>query len=319
VLPDPAARLTQIARAQHGLLTFAQARSAGMTRYAVDTAVAGGGVQRQSGLLSVLALTPEDRWRARVQAAVLRAGRDAVAGGETAARLHGIAGGPPFAQLVILVPQDRHPEPRAGVRVRRSDVDAADRAYVAGIAVTSPLRTVVDCARGSEHHVAVCVLESAIRQSFVTADEVQARLDAFRPRTTGVPAARRALSRIDLRSESPLETIARLLLLDDGLPYPELQLPFRSPTVVGRIDLAYPAALLGVRDGHYSGLAIETDGREPHLREAMFHHDRVRQTALEEERFLVRRFTDPHLRQQPAYVVATVRRAMARVRSANDH
>jgi hypothetical protein len=130
---------------------------------------------------------------------------------------------------------------------------------------------------------------------------------------------RRALSRIDLRSESPLETIARLLLLDDGLPYPELQLPFRSPTVVGRIDLAYPAALLGVRDGHYSGLAIETDGREPHLREAMFHHDRVRQTALEEERFLVRRFTDPHLRQQPAYVVATVRRAMARVRSANDH
>jgi predicted transcriptional regulator of viral defense system len=315
--PDPTARLVELAQPQHGWLTTAQARAAGLSRYAVDAAVAAGRVTRQGGLLAVPTATPDDVWRVRVHAAQLRAGRDAVVGGETAARLHGIAGAPAVAEIQILVPENRHPESRPGVRVRRSDVDPADRTCVDGIAVTAPLRTLVDCARRSDHVVAVCLLESAIRQSLVTVDEVKSRLDELRPRTNGVAAARWALARIDLRSESPLETVARLLLLDNGFAYPELQLPFQTPALTGRIDLAYPAILLGVQDGHYSGLAIETDGREPHLRDAMFHHDRVRQTALEEERFLVRRLTDPQLRQQPAYVVTTVRRAMARIRSVN--
>jgi hypothetical protein len=209
VLPDPAARLIDLARAQHGLLTPAQARAAGLRRYAVDVALAGGAVERRAGLLRGRDVTPDDLSRVRVQSALLLAGRDAV----TAAR-------PPRGCMVSRALQQSPrspfwcPRTASGTSPRRRRPPQrrgpSGPHCVDGIAVTSPLRTVVDCARRSEHVVAVCLLESAVRLGLVTVDEVRSRLDAFRPRTSGVPAARRALSRIDLRSESPLETVARL-------------------------------------------------------------------------------------------------------------
>jgi hypothetical protein len=161
--------------------------------------------------------------------------------------------------------------------------------------------------------VATCVLESAVRLELVTVEEIVARVDALAPRTPGVRNARTALGCIDLRSESPLETVTRLLLVDAGLPYPDLQHPFERPEASGRIDLAYPREFLGLPPGLYRGLAIEADGREPHLRAQMFHHDRIRHTALEEDDWLVRRFTDVHVRTRPAYVIATVQRGLVRV------
>ena len=109
VLPDPAARLIDLARAQHGLLTPAQARAAGLRRYAVDVALAGGAVERRAGLLRGRDVTPDDLWRVRVQSALLLAGRDAV----TAAR-------PPRGCMVSrALPQSpRSPFwcPRTGIR-----------------------------------------------------------------------------------------------------------------------------------------------------------------------------------------------------------
>jgi hypothetical protein len=142
---------------------------------------------------------------------------------------------------------------------------------------------------------------------------VTERLDGM-TRAPGLRAARTALGLVDLRSESPLETAVRLPLLDAGLPYPKLQLPFEYDRLTGRIDLAYPVELLGGTPGRYVGLAIEADGREPHERNAeTFHHDRVRQTKLEEHNWLVRRFTDRQARQVTDYMVSVTRRAIDRV------
>jgi hypothetical protein len=65
---------------------------------------------------------------ARTRAVGLAAGRPRRRdGGETAARLHGVAGAPAVAEITVLVPANRHPERRPGIDVRRTDVDPADR------------------------------------------------------------------------------------------------------------------------------------------------------------------------------------------------
>jgi hypothetical protein len=242
----------------------------------------------------------------RVRAALLLAGNGAVAAGYAAAALHGIVGSPAGAPLWIAVPRDRHPERRRGVRIIRTPVAGDDLVHVDSIPVTSVLRTLVDCARHGDQLPAVCLIESAARQGLVSLDAVRAAIGRIRGQRGSARAAT-ALSRADLRSESPLETKARLLLLDAGLPYPEPQRHF-SPTDKRRIDLAYVAP----EGGPYAGLAIEIDGRGVHAKEAAFDADPRRQTALEEAGWLVRRFTDQHL-SDIEYVVQTVTRALERV------
>jgi predicted transcriptional regulator of viral defense system len=311
---DLDAGVVEAARAQGGLVTTRQLADLGMSRYAVDVAVAEGALERRRrGQLVVPEVNSDEVWALRVRELVVAAGPGAAAGGETAARLQSIAGTPTVARIVIVVPADRHPVAPPGVRIVRAPVATTDLGDVDGIPVTAPLRTLVDCARRSDRVVATCLLESAARQELVTIAEVTQRVAALSPRTPGVRNARRALASVDLRSESPLETLTRLLLLDAGLPYPDLQTPFALPEASGWIDLSYPREFLGLPPERYRGLAIEADGREPHLRAEMFHHDRVRHTALEEDDWLVRRFTDVHLRTRPAYVVAAVRRGMSRV------
>jgi predicted transcriptional regulator of viral defense system len=306
--------LSELARTRGGFLTVRQLADLGMSRHDVDVAMGTGALERRRyGLVLMPAAVTDEAWALRVREAVTAAGPDAAAGYETSARLQLIVGGPAVARIVVVVPPRRHPVAKPGVKIVRSPVAVDDLADVDGIPVTAAARTLVDCARRSERDVATCLLESAARQALVTIDEITARIDRLPARTPGIRAARRALASVDLRSESPLETVARLLLLDAGLPYPDLQCPFDLPEASGRIDLAYPREFLGLPPGRYRGLAIELDGREPHLRAAMFHNDRVRQTALEEDDWLVRRFTDRHLRTRPAYVVATVRRALAKV------
>lgn len=260
--------------------------------------------------------TPEQPWLLRAHDALARAGRGAVLDRYSAARLHGFAGGPATSPITVSIPLARNrPTRSAGIDVLRTHVPDYDIADVAGIAVTSPVRTVVDCARFGDRCSAVAIIESAARLGVVRLGDIAFRLEAL-PRARSVVAARRALGLVDLASESPLETAVRLVLLDAGLPQPLPQLPVVAGGLACRIDLAYPAALLGAAPtSRYVGLAIEADGREPHLQAEAFHHDRVRQTALEEAGWLIRRFTDRHARQQAAYVVGVVERAIETVRA----
>ncbi len=302
------------AQQRGGYLTTRQVVDLGVSRRALAAALASGDIERRRrGLLVVPGAVVDGEWRERVRAAVVAAGRGAAAGGETAARLLDIAGAPAVAGITVVVPPERHPVQPPGVKIVRSELDDGDLTDVDGIAVTTPARTLLDCARRSDRVVAACLLESAARLELVTIAEMAAQIGALRPRAPGSRNARRALGCVDLRSESPLETAMRLLLLDGGLPYPQLQRPFALPEARGRIDLAYPVELLGASRGSYRGLAIEVDGREPHQRADMFHRDRVRHTALEEGDWLVRRFTDEHIHTRPGYVLAAVRRALTRV------
>jgi hypothetical protein len=310
---DPDSSLFATASAQGGYVTRGQLAAAGFTRQTIDAFIRAGVLDHRAfDLFAVFDMQAADAWQDRVRRAAVETGPQAMVARETAARWHGLSGAPVIAPITLTLPLKCRDPKLPGVSVKRSDVPVDDRDEVDGLRLTSPLRTVLDCGRFGDRVTAICLIESAVREEKVTVAEVIARADAM-VRTPGVRALREALALVDLRSESPLETVVRIALLDAGLPYPELQLPFSYDQVNGRIDLAYPAELLGARCGRYVGLAIEADGREPHLQEDTFHHDRVRQTALEEHDWLVRRFTDRAARRSPSYVVQTTRRAMDRV------
>jgi hypothetical protein len=290
-----------------GFLTLADAVRAGLTESQIRTQDRRGTWDRVvPGLRRVGGSDASDAWRDRVRASVLRAGTDAVAAGHTAGRLLGIAGTPATGPIWLAVPRGRHPDNRPGVRVMRTIVTPQEIDAIDNIPTTAALRTVLDSARYGDGLAAVCLVESAVRQELVSIGSVREAVAAIRGQRGSVRAAT-ALQRIDLLSESPLETKARLLLLDAGLPYPELQHP-PAPGDPRRIDLAY----LAPSGSAYVGLAIEIDGRESHAREDAFDSDPRRQIAIEEAGWLVRRFTHKHL-QDPAYVVRTVQKALDRI------
>lgn len=310
---DRDALLALVAAATTGAyVTTAQLLARGALRHEVRRAVALGLLLPVAcGLHLVPGARTDDLWVDRVGRCLTRLGPGAAAARHTAARLHGFSGSPAALGLEFVVPPTRRPTRRPGVSCSRAPLPREDLVTShGGLLVTSPARTLIDCGRFGDRVGFVCVTEAALRHGVATVDELTDRLDALH-RAPGVLLVRSGLALIDTLSESPLETALRILLLDAGLPQPVLQLPFLHSGLRGRIDLAYPT---GRPRGRYVGLAIEADGRKYHdVDTEAFHTDRVRHTALEEAGWLVRRFTDRHVRCNAAYVAQVVRRALAHV------
>jgi very-short-patch-repair endonuclease len=107
---------------------------------------------------------------------------------------------------------------------------------------------------------------------------------------------------IEPATESPLETMLRLLLALGGLPPPVPQFEVRAGTrLLGRADFAYPDARL----------VLECDGRAYHQEWAVGVRDRRRQNSLVVDAGLrVLRFTHDDLCFRPAEVVGAVRAAL---------
>ncbi|GAA1842361.1 type IV toxin-antitoxin system AbiEi family antitoxin domain-containing protein [Pseudonocardia ailaonensis] len=126
------------------MLTREQARGAGLTGEAIDRRLAARHwvplhprVYRDSGHR----LTDE----VRIRAAVLWAGEGAVLSGLAAAWWHGLAPAP-AGEVVVIVPRRRGPRSRAGVTVRRRDLDPVDRGVLRAVPVTAAPLTVLEAA-----------------------------------------------------------------------------------------------------------------------------------------------------------------------------
>ncbi len=111
-------------------------------------------------------------------------------------------------------------------------------------------------------------------------------------RLTGNRRLRR-LAALAAPAESPMETRLRWLLIQAGLPRPEVQVDLGA----GRADLFYQAA----------GLVIEYDGAN--------HRDRLvednrRQNALVDAGYRLLRYTASDVYQRPDFIVTQIRRAL---------
>lgn len=221
--------------------------------------------------------------------------------GPSAALLHGLDLVEAPAVHHLAVPRDSHRKPPEGRRLHRVDLRASDRVVVGGRPVTSPLRRVLDCPRWLPVQHAVVVGDSALRRGAVTAEHL-AHAVARLPRGRSTSRVRRAVDLLDGRSESVLESLARVLLVLAGLPPPAVQMPLydEEGNGVARVDLAWPEARL----------VVEPDGFAFHSGRRQVRRDRERGNGLTLLGWRVLRFGWEDVLGRPEIVVALVKTAL---------
>jgi very-short-patch-repair endonuclease len=142
-----------------------------------------------------------------------------------------------------------------------------------GIPVTTVARTLVDLGR-HDRWDAIMAVDAALREELVDADAIGQAL-AGAVGWPGVRQAREVLALGDGRAESPLESLTRLRLHDDGFPMPDLQVWFGSD----RVDMDFKQQRLILEmDGleKYAGVALDLEKlRETRLRRYDYRIERV--------------------------------------------
>lgn len=217
--------------------------------------------------------------------------------GVAAARLHGLdialRGRPE-----VIVPVPPVDTERVEAQVRRVQLDRREIVWRGGFPVTSALRTCFDLAARLPLVEAVVALDQALATQLIELAALDAYVRAHAG-ANGVVQARRAVALAEPRSESPMETRLRLLLVLGGLPRPAAQVELRTPggRFAARVDLYYPEPRV----------ALEYDG-ENH-RDRMVDDNR-RQNGIQDLGIRVLRYTGPDLRDRSQAVVGEVRAAL---------
>jgi hypothetical protein len=204
----------------------------------------------------------------RIAALDLAAGGRIVACLGTAASLYGF---------------DTEHEPRLhvldpGVRMRPSpDVMVHQRVgaplrRVEGRLATAPAWTAVEVARTLWRPRALATLDAAVHIGACTPAELRQAIEEQKGRR-GIVKVRELADHVDGRAESPMESEARLVFVDGGLPKPELQ--YRIVDRCGdlwRVDFAWPEAKL----------VAEYDSIDWHMGPEALLHDRLKTSRLQE-------------------------------------
>ncbi len=141
-----------------------------------------------------------------------------------------------------------------------------------GRRVTAPAWTAVEVARSLRRPRALATLDAALRSRTCTLPDLW-RAAIEQKGRRGIVAVRNLLPLADARSESPMESEARLAMLDGGLPVPELQYEIVDGNgELRRLDFAWPD----------SRVAAEYDGVAWHSGAEAMRRDRRRHNALQD-------------------------------------
>jgi hypothetical protein len=172
------------------------------------------------------ALDPRSRHLARMYA-ITESHRDPIFGFESAACAHGLSTLENWPDVVHVV-ADRASGGRSEPGIQRHcvGIDDEDIMVIGGLAVTRPLRTLVDLARSRSFAEAVVSIDSALRADHVSAEEL-ADASARICHRRGAAAVRHAFAFGDGMADSAGESLSRVLISQLGFPKPELQVPYR--------------------------------------------------------------------------------------------
>jgi hypothetical protein len=158
-----------------------------------------------------------------------------------------------------------------GLRVHELPLPQRFRTLSGALPVTTPARTVVDCAAALNFPDAIVVCESARNQGMVDENDLW---DAF----AALPRRqRRRVERVihfsTAKSESPGESLSRVVFAELGLPDPEQQKDyFDERGFIGRVDFVWPElGVIAEFDGeakYGKGVSVfEEKKREDRLRD----------------------------------------------------
>ena len=189
---------------------------------------------------------------------------------------------------------------RAGVICHAAEVPDEDVTKLYGIPATTAARTVVDIARAAAFMEGVVVADSALYERHTSKTELR-RVLLRCDRWPGIARARRVVDFADGLAESALESCARLVFHEQGLPAPELQVHIsgRDRTVIARVDFLWRRyCVIAEADG-----LLKYDGGEKAIAELK--RDRL----LREAGYEVIHFTWQELFSDPVRVAGRIRAA----------
>jgi very-short-patch-repair endonuclease len=283
--------LDEYLRRHDGVITLAQARSAGLTKQAVSRRVVNGKWVRCARRVYFA----DDRAftdAARIRSAVWGYGDHAVGSGVTAAWWLGLTRFAPEI-VEVTVPRDSNGRCHDGSVVRRRDLHPADVVERDGLRVTAPALTIVEAAvrRGDGARL----MDSALQRDAELRDLWRAHLR--NKGRYGSPAARRLLQAAADGARSQAERLLVKLLRDARIT------GWQANYGVGgyKIDVAFAA----------QRVAIEVDGWAYHSAPVDFQIDRERQNNIALLGWQVLRFTWLDLTEHPQRVLSVIRTAIS--------
>ena len=167
---------------------------------------------------------------------------------------------------------------------------------VGGRLATAPAWTAVEVARGLRRPRALAALDAALHSGLCSPVDLAAVTAEHRGRR-GIVNVRDLLRHADARAESPLESEARLVFIDGGLPLPELQ--FKIVDRCGdlwRADFAWPEAMV----------VAEYESMEWHASAEALRHDRKKTARLQECGYSVVPIVVDDVRKRPLDLVGRI-------------
>jgi Protein of unknown function (DUF559) len=172
--------------------------------------------------------------------------------------------------LHVLNPQGHLLRDYAGLKVHRRQ--GAPLTSYRGRPLTTPSWTAIEVARSLHRPRALATLDAALRSQTCDRRDLLAAANAQAGRR-GIVAVRKLIPLARPEAESPMESEARLVMLDGGLPEPVLQYEIVDRDGrVWRVDFAWPD----------HRVAVEFDGFEWHSSREALRKDRQKRAALEE-------------------------------------
>jgi len=167
---------------------------------------------------------------------------------------------------------------------------------VEGRLATAPAWTVIEVARTLRRPRALAILDAALHVGACTRGELDAVIREHKGRR-GIVKVRELMGYADCHAESPMESEARLVFIDNRLPMPELQ--YRIVDYYGRVwrvDFAWPGAMV----------VAEYDSIEWHVGRDALLHDRLKSARLQECGWTTIPMTVGDIRLDPIGLVARI-------------
>ena len=228
----------------------------------------------------------------------------AVVAFRSAAAVHGweLKVQPECPEVIVRRGRKLTAEQRLDVHVHWANL--ADDQVVDG--VTTPLRTVLDCARTLPFDEALAIADSALRSGLVTRED----LDGLDVRGAGAAAVRRVLAYADRRAANPFESVLRALCIEAGLAV-EPQAALDLGTGIVHPDLVCRTLCL----------VMEADSWTFHASRKAHRRDCARYNLLVIRGWRVLRFTWEQVMHDQAYVrwaLAELARSVERPEVAHD-
>lgn len=234
----------------------------------------------------------------RARAALLLHPGDAFVSHQTAAAIWA-APVPDTADVHVSVRRERDRRPRPGLRSHLSPPQVTVQMR-RGIAVSSPVDTLVALAQQLGLIDLVIVGDAMVRLRLTTPDELRAASAASRDRRA--VAAREAAHYVRRGVDSPMETRLRMLIVLSGLPEPAVNHAIRTADgdVLMRFDLSYPSVKL----------VVEYDGRQHGDDTRQWRHDLERREALDRSGWRIIVVTSHGIFRDPAQTLWRIRQGL---------